>query len=749
MDLGVQMIKTYLRFYLVSAALALSSLQSCDDAHDQVEGARSEPVMGERGAEVLVYPDRADQHTRYVRFFTSESEVSPAWREFEVYGVRPDELGSLSNLALERRSAASSYQSDHPPALAVDGSEESAWSATVLGAGWLELDLGAEYILSQVRLQVKRDRPGLIEGSLQFASESGAYVTVYHHSGYVEDRDWLSFLTGAQLDRGDRAGDEAGGEDLSEGGGEVGSEVGGAADQPHAGDEQPLGGVEAGETPPLGGAPLEPSGPSVGIWRRHILSFEKSGGAGPSPFTLEMEATFTHESTGESLTLPAYYDGEATWRVAFMPTQLGPWSWLTSSGEPSLDGHTGQVTALESGNPGLLRADPRAPNKWRFQDGPPVIPIGLFVNAMLDDAPEEDFVRLADFMREHHFALLNFRLSEHDLAFASVQELSLDLELWRRLERRVELLTERGLGVDLMLYTDDSGAPSFGPQSEAERLLIRAMVARFASFPSLLFNTGIDLAEYRDQGWVNWYGQQIRSLDPYAHPVSSRYGGGSGNLIMEGQTFNSVGARNSMMSELISAYQRDDQLPALNNDNWSEDLPGNINGHSPADLRRAAWKAFFAGGVGFSVRHNTLYCPRGITECDRYFPAGQAIELLDSEAWLKLPNELIREQLGEAYQTMHPSPSLLDAAGGHYALADDEREQLMFLTLGRGDAWDAGDGAPLGLRLEAVSGAWLGQWFDPRSGAQSDAGRFEGGQRHSVSPPNEQDWVLWLQRSEP
>ena len=62
------------------------------------------------------------------------------------------------------------------------------------------------------------------------------------------------------------------------------------------------------------------------------------------------------------------------------------------------------------------------------------------------------------------------------------------------------------------------------------------------------------------------------------------------------------------MSGLLAAYARGDALPAANDDNWSEDLDG-INGHTPHDIRRAAWKAVVAGGIGFSVRHNTLYCP--------------------------------------------------------------------------------------------------------------------------------------------
>ena len=62
---------------------------------------------------------------------------------------------------------------------------------------------------------------------------------------------------------------------------------------------------------------------------------------------------------------------------------------------------------------------------------------------------------MADFLAANHFSLINFRLSENDKAFASVGDNTMHLERWQRLEQRMEILTERGLGIDIMLYTDD------------------------------------------------------------------------------------------------------------------------------------------------------------------------------------------------------------------------------------------------------------------------------------------------------
>jgi len=492
---------------------------------------------------------------------------------------------------------------------------------------------------------------------------------------------------------------------------------------------------------PVGNGPAG----SVGKWRRKVLSFSTSNYAG-NPFLVELNATFTHSGSGTTLTLPGYYDGNNTWKVGFMPTKVGDWSYKTSSSTGALSGQTGTVKAVESGHKGLLARDKTHPDKWRFADGPYVVPIGVFVNAMLENAGDATFTAMADFVSDHNIHLLNFRISEHDKAFDNVGGQTMHLSRWQRLEKRMEILTERGLGVDIMLYTDDSGKPSFGPKSPQEKLLIRTAVARLAGFPVVFFNSGIDLAEYRDQAWVNWYGNQVKSLDPYGHPVSSRYGGGSGNLKMTGQTYNSVGARNSKMSDVLAAYVPGDGVPASNNDNWSEDLSNNINGHTPADIRRGAWKATVAGGVAIHIRHNQLFCPAGIKECDRYFHISALHEELNSEQWLTHVAPFVEQHLGTAFGAMVPSPGLVDGGGGKYALADPARTRILYFLLGQGDSWDGGDGGAVVMKLGGLGGSYEANWYDPRTGGLQSAGTHSGGGNIPLAPPSAQDWVLVLKK---
>ena len=298
----------------------------------------------------------------------------------------------------------------------------------------------------------------------------------------------------------------------------------------------------------------------------------------------------------KQLTLPGYYAGNDEWKIAFMPTDTGQWTFTTSSADSDLSGVTGTIDVVSSGRIGMLKSDPAYPKKWKYTDGDYVVPIGVFIQIMHGAGNATQFEALGDFLQTNNIHLINFRLCEQDICFLNdnPSSMQMDLTLWDRLEERLEILAEHGVGVDIMLYTDDAGKPSYGAQSAQEQFLVRYLVARVASFPVVNFNTGIDINEYRggSGGWHDWYGNLVKSLDPYGHPVSSRGGpdtGGASLMTPGVQTYNSAGSRNSDISGIINAFNYDD-VPAMNNDNWGEDKTG-INGHTAADIRRAAWKA--------------------------------------------------------------------------------------------------------------------------------------------------------------
>lgn len=478
---------------------------------------------------------------------------------------------------------------------------------------------------------------------------------------------------------------------------------------------------------------------TVGKWGRYTVSLSNSTYSG-NPFELQVDATFTHTASGTQLTLPGFYDGNDTWEIGFMPTETGEWTWVTSSSDSDLDNQTGSVTCVASASRGLLSSVGR---KWRYSDGGYVVPLGVFTQLMHGAGSTAEVEAFADFLQANNIHLVNFRLCEQDICFDSVAGKTMDLALWDRLEERLGILSERGIGIDMMLYTDDAGKPSYAGGSATEEFLVRYAVARLAGFPVVLFNTGIDIWEFRDSSWHDWYGNLVRSLDPYGHPVSSRGSpGGSTSWMSAGvRTYNSVGARNSEFNRMLSSFNAATEA-TMNNDNFGEDRTG-INGHTPADIRRAGWKGLLAGGVGFHVRHNTANdCANGVAaNCDNPFTVADIETQLDSEHWLRLLQQFTDQKLTGVFGSLIPESSLV---GNGYAVSDPGRTVIVYLYLGVNDTWDGGSSGPLEVKLTGLVGDYDAIWFDPRTGVESSAGVLSGGTDHSLSPPGANDWVLLL-----
>jgi hypothetical protein len=485
--------------------------------------------------------------------------------------------------------------------------------------------------------------------------------------------------------------------------------------------------------------------PSSGSWTRHVISFTNTSYSG-NPFELEIDTTFTHRGSGTVIELPGYYAGNDTWKVAFMPTLKGLWDWETSSPDGDLDGKTGIYDHDKGGTPGILKAHPEHARKWHLTGGAYVLPIALRVEFFSEPASRTVFTEAADYMQEHELLMMETRLTEeygqyengrHDFIFeGDWRNHEFDLAIWDRFEERLAILAERGLGAHIMLYSDDAGTPGWSGQSSTEMLVLRYLVARTAAYPIIVYNTGIDIAEYRSGSNINWIGDRIRELDPYDHPVSSRQGGGSGDLEMSDQTFDSRGDQHAEIDAFLDHFENA-EVPVSMDDAFFENGPVAYRwkDHEAEDIRRAAWKALAAGGLGILMR--------GVGDGGHpyFYHLSHLNSDLESEQWLKHVNPFIRNELGDTFGEMVPASSL--ATGGH-AMSDPDRNVLVVLLIGENDKYDATSGGGVTVDLSGLSGSWHADWFDPRSGTKTSLDALDGGSSHTLTPPSKDDWVLLL-----
>ena len=111
--------------------------------------------------------------------------------------------------------------------------------------------------------------------------------------------------------------------------------------------------------------------PTVECWERFELTFTHA--TTENPFDVELSATFTN---GErSITVRGFYDGNDTYRIRFMPTAEGEWSYTTHSRVRAMNRQRGKLiaTAPTGNNHGMVSARGTG---FVYADGTRYMPFG-------------------------------------------------------------------------------------------------------------------------------------------------------------------------------------------------------------------------------------------------------------------------------------------------------------------------------------------------------------------------------------
>lgn len=243
----------------------------------------------------------------------------------------------------------------------------------------------------------------------------------------------------------------------------------------------------------------------------------------------------TFSQAGRQRTVQGFGDGEGTWRVRFMPDELGEWHYRTVSEDPALDGHEGSFECVPPGptNHGPVRV--REAFHFAYADGAPYRPFGTTCyawshqpDALRRETLESiatspfDKLRMCIFPKRYIY-----NEDEPELhAFARRPDGSLDFDcfepaFFHRLEACVGQLRDLGVEADLILFHpyDTWGYQGMTPAQD-ERYL-RHVMARLSAYRNVWWSVAneFDLMAKPAGAWDR-YLEVIRDADPYGHLVS-------------------------------------------------------------------------------------------------------------------------------------------------------------------------------------------------------------------------------------
>ena len=254
-----------------------------------------------------------------------------------------------------------------------------------------------------------------------------------------------------------------------------------------------------------------------------------------NPFTdVELSCTFTRGD--EKVTVAGFCDGPKTYRIRFMPSTEGAWSFRTQSNDPGLDGRTGSFECGPAGEGNHGPVVVRNKTHFAYADGSPYFQIGTTCYAWahqgdameartlatLRDAPFNK-MRMCVFPKSYtynqnepkHYPFEGKPLKKWDFT-------RFNPAFWRHFERRVEDLMNLGIEADLILFHpyDRWGFKSMS--READDRYLRYAVARLAAYRNVWWSLAneydlmLKIPSKKMTDWDRFF-RILAESDPYGH----------------------------------------------------------------------------------------------------------------------------------------------------------------------------------------------------------------------------------------
>jgi len=500
-----------------------------------------------------------------------------------------------------------------------------------------------------------------------------------------------------------------------------------------------------------------PAGETLGVsmWQQIEIPLTSSGQY-ENPFTdVTVSATFIAPSRRQ-YNVEGFYNGGNSWRVRFMPTEMGDWSYVTKSSDKAMNSLGGHFKCMSVGGFGPVYADDKRPGHWCYAsrqsfyyNGTKCFPLFGLTKSSKGDAYGgwDTFVEYCTKMKFNSIMVAPYYRASgipHGGRWPSLPpyatvwpargnpdkpgdinrpgRVDFDrfyLPQWDKMDEIIREMQKREIIAYIVLHP--GGARSVhntdkfrritGLTEEQEELYFRYAVARLASFTNIRWSLAWNYTSYRDARWAKKMGKFIRKHDPYQHPLS-----------IHGDEDLRLGQEDWVDFVIVSGrtddpevYERARSLKKpIVNDNYGTEGRKLL---SADQVRRVNWYLAVSGAYGSygnatRMRGNFSYLLRDPD------PGAEAIKIL-YETMAELP-----------WPEMAPDDKLLQGRGR--CLACPGKAYLVYMPAGGQATLDLSDeNEPMtALRI------------DPRTGTRKRLDPTQPGKRLMLTTPTRRDWAF-------
>jgi hypothetical protein len=462
----------------------------------------------------------------------------------------------------------------------------------------------------------------------------------------------------------------------------------------------------------------------------------KTAGEEPNPFSVPFSATASGPE-GAELQLPGFFDGDGTWKIRFSAPELGDWKIRTHSAIAELDGREFSLRCIPNTNPrihGGLRIDQDRPYHFVWEDGTRYFLSGYECD-WLWALPVERMMPFLDALRAHGFNHVLVNAYAHDCSWRrgktgpddfgppalyawegtneSPDFTRFNLAYWQHYDQMVRALCDRGMVAHILMKVYNKMVRWPPRNSPEEDLYFRWLIARYAAFPTVIWDFSKEAYNEKDQEYKIGRFQFIRQNDPYrrlltVHDDKPFYDRGEDDPYVDFES----DQQHSNWQQVIAAHRARRACPAVNVEYGYEHGPGGMEDKTynvvqpPEEVLRRAWLIAMAGGYGAYYYTNTAW--------DVLIPE----QIPPGYAYFRHFAEFFE---GTHYWDLTPEDSLVQP--GH-CLARPGEEYVVYQEQAQ----------PLTLAIEGARGPLAGEWFHPLSGQRVPVGPVSGG-TVSLNPP--------------
>jgi hypothetical protein len=279
---------------------------------------------------------------------------------------------------------------------------------------------------------------------------------------------------------------------------------------------------------PLAAPAAQKGAQTVGRWDRFEVAVQNAKKYADPYRDVTLEVTFTRPDGGK-VEFWGFYDGGATWRVRFMPDQLGTWRYAARFSDGSR-GASGTFTCVASDLPGMISQDEHNQLWFGFKGGRHLLVRSFHVGDrfMAKNWPDAERKTFLDWAQTQGYNTLS--IASHYLnrdaegrgrGWETPALWPLDAAEYRRMEQVLDDLARRRFIV--FPFAGFLGRASNFPRDPKEQeLYLRYTLARLGAYWNVMLNVGGPEPELKSSAYltreeVNRVGALIRRLDVFGH----------------------------------------------------------------------------------------------------------------------------------------------------------------------------------------------------------------------------------------